>query len=369
VTIRLRLTLTYVALLVGFTAALLAMSWWLLGRHLERTLPVYADGVLAQLASQYVLAVAGAALVALGVGWLAAGHALAPLRRIASTARRVGDRSLDSRVRLDGPADEVHELADAFDAMLDRLQGAVEAQQRFVANASHELRTPLTVMRAEAEVALDDPDASVEDLRAAARAVVEETERTEALLDALLVLAQSTRGARHDEEVDLAAVARRAVAAARAEAFVQGDLSPAIVRGDRALLERLVGNLVENAVRHGRGIARLDVGAAAGRAWVRVVNGGEAIAPETLARLAEPFERGSRARAGGVGLGLSIVRAVAEAHGGALELRAPAGGGLDARVALPACAPARDPRGYERVTGGGLASPPWTSLTSTPSTR
>ncbi len=211
--IRLRLTLFYVGLLVAGATLLLALSWWLLAGHLERTLPPeYADRALGELGLQYALAVAGTALVALGVGWLAAGRALAPIRTIVATLRRISDDRLDARVRPSGPHDELHELAVAFDSMLDRVEGSVEAQRRFVANASHELRTPLTIMRTEAEVALDDPDASVEELREVARAVVETTDRTEQLLERLLILAVSTEGARRDDPVDLAAVARRAAA-------------------------------------------------------------------------------------------------------------------------------------------------------------
>jgi signal transduction histidine kinase len=258
VSIRLRLTLMYVGLLVGGSAAVLSLSWWLVDRHLTRTLPgTDLDGVLGGLATDYVLAVAGSALIALGLGWAAAGRALAPVREIARTAQRISQERLDARVRLAGPADELHDLADAFDAMLDRVQSSVDAQRRFVANASHELRTPLTVIRTEAEVALDDAETSTEDLREVLRSAVETTERTEALLDGLLLLALSTRGARRDDDVDLRAVAERVVTASRPEALARATavrplLRPAHVRGDEALLERLVGNLVENATASGR---------------------------------------------------------------------------------------------------------------------
>ncbi len=345
-TIRLRLTLLTAALLAGGTALLLGASWWLVGRHLERTLPAdVAAEVVARLGTQYALAVLGAGLVAVGLSWAVAGHALAPIRAIAATARRISEERLDARVRLPGGADdELHDLAGAFDAMLDRVQGAVDAQRRFVANASHELRTPLTVIRTEAEVALDDPDATREELREALRGAVETTERTEGLLDGLLVLAASTQGARRDEPVDVGAVARRAAGALRGEASaarvdVRLDLPgrPVRVRGDEALLERLVGNLVENAVRHGaRGApATVLVAAEGGDAVVRVENGGRPIAPPDLARLTQPFERLDRRHGGGSGLGLSIVRAVAEAHGGRLELSSPGAGGLRAEVRLP----------------------------------
>jgi signal transduction histidine kinase len=346
--IRARLTLTYVVLFVGGTSVLLAMSWWLLGRHLRGTVPAaYADEVLARLGTQYVLAIAGLALVALGVGWAVAGRALAPIRSIATTADKISEERLDARVRHDGPADEMHELASAFNAMLDRVEGAVEGQRQFAANASHELRTPLTAMRAEAEVALDDPHATVEDLREVARAVIETADRTDALIEGLLVLAASSAGTTGDDAVvDLSAVARRAAAAARREAdgygvVVRTDVRPARVRGDEAVLERLVGNLVENAIRHGRGEARLSLRTIGGDAVLSVRNGGDPIPPDALRRLSQPFERLQRRVARGNGLGLSIVRAVAEAHGGTLHLAAPATGGLEAEVRLPALVTAR----------------------------
>lgn len=341
--IRLRLTLVYVGLLVAATTLILGSSWWLIARHLERTLPdAYARDVLGQLASQYALAVGGSALIALGVGWIAAGHALAPLRAISAIARRISQDRLDARVRLHGPDDEVRELATAFDAMLDRVEGAVEAQRRFVANASHELRTPLTVMRTEAEEALDDPRATPARLREVATTVVETTDRTERLLDGLLVLAASTRGVRRDEPVDLGAVARRALHTVEPEARaarirLSAALSPAPVRGDAALLERLAGNLLENALRHGAPASDvvLDVRARGDDAVLRIRNAGDPIDQAALERLTEPFERLDRRRAHGTGLGLSIVSAVAEAHGGALRLDAPAAGGLCAEVRIP----------------------------------
>jgi two-component system, OmpR family, sensor histidine kinase VanS len=344
--IRLRLTLVYVGLLVAATTIILGVSWWLVARHLDRTLPgVYADEVLRRLATQYGLAVAGSALLALGLGWLAAGRILAPLRAIAATAREVSQDRLDARVELDGPDDEVQEVASAFDAMLDRLAGAVDAQRRFVANASHELRTPLTVMRTEAEEALDDPRVTPQRLREVALTVVETTDRTERLLDGLLVLAATTRGVRRDGLVDLGGVARRAVHAAEHEAGAAGvrlraALEPVAVSGDEALLERLAGNLLENAVRHGTpgGDVRLVVHRHGDEAVLAVENGGERIEPAALARLTQPFERLHRTRAHGTGLGLSIVAAVAEAHGGTLRLDARPAGGLEAEVRLPAAA-------------------------------
>jgi signal transduction histidine kinase len=346
--IRLRLTLTSVGLLVAVLVLVLGSSWLLMARHLSRTLAddAYVDTVLTQLAWQYLLAVAGASLVVLGVGWAAAGRALAPLRRIAETARRIDDERLDERVRIDsGAEDEVREVATAFDAMLDRVAASVAGQQRFVANASHELRTPLTVIRTGAEVALDDPDASADELRAVLREAVETTERTEQLLEALLLLASLTEQ-RSDAllagPVDLQHIAGRAVADAGAAATAAGmelqtDLRPGLVRGDEQLLERLVANLLENAIRHGApGVIDVAVGHADGRVRVTVSSGGDVIVPEDLARITQPFERLRRGRRVGVGLGLSIVRAVAEAHGGRLLPSANPGGGLRVDVLLPA---------------------------------
>jgi len=343
-TIRLRLTALYAVVLVASASVLLGMSWWLLGNHLERTLPAaYAEAVLDRLAGQYALAIAGMTLIAVAAGWLVADRALAPVRRMTATARRVSEERLDERVALEhGPRDELHELAQTLDAMLDRLQGAVEGQRRFVANASHELRTPLTVIRTEADVTLADPDAGVEDLRRMGEVVIETTDRTEALLEGLLVLALSTRGSRRDDPVDLAAVGRRVAASAGREAHGAGvrlhaDLRHAEVRGDEALLERLLGNLAENAIRHNQpgGVAVLSVASADGGAVVRVENDGPAVGGD-LERLTEPFQRGERhSGVRGAGLGLSIARAVAEAHGGRLRLAARPEGGMRAEVSLP----------------------------------
>ena len=335
--IRLRLTLTYVALLAAALSVVLAVSWWLLSEHLHSTVPdQYADRALTALAGQYGLAVGGVVLLALGLGWFAAGRALAPLRHIAATARRITDERLDARVNLEGPEDELSDLASAFDEMLDRVAASVESQRRFVANASHELRTPLTAIRAEAEVALEDPDPTMEDMRAMARSVVASTERTERLLEGLLALAAAGKGVRRDVDVRL----DHAVTAARRDGVVSA-CEPAVVRGDPALLERLVLNLVDNGLRHGRGGVAVDLRRDGREVELRVRNGGEHIAAPDLARLTQPFERLHRSRSDGTGLGLSIVRTVAEAHGGRLQLAAPAEGGLEAVVRLPAAVTGR----------------------------
>lgn len=341
--LRLRLTAVYAGVFVLATVALLGVSYWLMGRQFDRTLddPRLADEALRELGGQYLLGLGGMVLVGVALGWAVAGRALRPLRSIADTAGRVSDERLGLRVAGRGPRDEVREVADAFDSMLDRLEEAVDAQRRFVANASHELRRPLTVIRTEADVTLADPDASKEELRAMGLAVLEATDRTDALLDGLLVLARARRGGLRSEAIDLGVLARRAAAAVSREAAARGVVvkvsGGATVPGDEALLDRLVTNLVENAVRHGarEGEVELSVGESPRGATVRVVNAGRVLEPALLLRLTEPFERDGRADISGAGLGLSIVRAVAEAHGGALDLQPRPGGGLDARVTLP----------------------------------
>jgi signal transduction histidine kinase len=354
VTLRLRLTALYALLFGACGAMLLGLSSWLVHRHVERTLPPgYADDALATLDLQYVLALGGTLVVAVALGYLIAGRALAPLRRVTALARRVTQDRLDERIAMRGPADELRELADTVDGMLDRLAAAFDGQQRFVANASHELRTPLTVIRAEAEVALADPDASVRELRGMGEAVLEATDRTQALLESLMVLARSQRAVPRREPVDLAAAARAAATHTDAEARARGvavrlDLEGAPLYGDRPLVERLVANLMENAVRHNERGGHVEVTTRPRR--VRVENTGPPIRAEDVCRLAEPFERLHRDADGpGAGLGLSIVRAVADAHGARLKLRPRAGGGLVAEVAFPSDAPVRARRRVRAV--------------------
>lgn len=344
-TIRVRLTALYGALFAGSTVLLMALSYWLMRGHLHRTLPeTLADQALSQLATQYGIALIGSTLLALALGWAMAGRVLAPLKTITATARRVSQDRLGERIALRGRPDELHELADTFDAMLDRLGEAFEAQRRFIANASHELRSPLTVIRTEADVALADPRADRHELRAMGEAVLEATDRTDALLESLMLLARSQRGLLRTEPLDLADAARAAEEpilgeAAERRVAVRPALRTAPVTGDQRLLERLVGNLLENAVRHNHrgGFAEVSTWTEGDEVRVRVVNSGSRLDPATVARLVEPFERGGRhGEARGAGLGLSIVRSVADVHGGTLQLAPRPGGGLVAEVALPA---------------------------------
>ena len=293
------------------------------------------------------LAVLGAAGV--GLSYYLAGRVLRPLQDITAAARRLSAERLDARIALDGPEDELKQLADTFDAMLVRLEASFEAQRRFVADASHELRTPLAVMRTEVDVALADPDASTEDLRAAACVVRDATMRADRLVDSLLLLARGDRllidGLPVRERVELPEVAASALTAVAAEVAtrelqIATSYGPAGVLGDGALLDRLVGNLVENAVRHNvdGGWVRVDTGVVQGRARLEVSSSGPVVAPDQVPVLFEPFRRLGTARTArrGAGLGLSIVRAVAQAHGGTATAVARTGGGLTVTIDLPA---------------------------------
>ncbi len=349
--VRTRLTALYAGLFGVAGALLLGISYWLVARHFHRTLPdQLADATLRDLRGQYALAFVGTLLVAVALGWVVAGRVLRPLAHITATARRVSQDRLDERIALEGPHDELRELADTFDEMLDRLAAGFAAQKRFVANASHELRTPLTVLRAEVDVTLADPDASVQDLRAMGETVREATIETEQLLESLLMLARSEAGVERRAPVDLADAARRAIAQRAGEALEHeielryaGPAQQLVVEGDPRLLERLVANLVDNAVRHNvdGGWATVELREDPGpttHALLSVSNGGAPVPAEAAARLLEPFQRLARRGDGppGAGLGLSIVRSVAAAHGGQVLLRARPGGGLEVAVRLPA---------------------------------
>jgi signal transduction histidine kinase len=283
--------------------------------------------------------------------YVVAGRSLRPLQRVTTTARRLSGESLDARINYDGADDEVAELAKTFDAMLDRIAAAFETQKRFVANASHELRTPLAVMRTEVDVTLDDPEADTEEYRRMATVVRDASMRANALVEALLLLArteaQAGRRLGRKVDTDLATGVTVALSAMGKEVQrltldVRTELPPATVVGDPALLERLAGNLIENAVRYNHLAGRIWVrtGTDDTLAWLVVGNTGFEVEPADLPALFEPFRRGGRERTGarGTGLGLSIVRAVCEAHGGGVSAVALDGGGLEVTVSLPAAA-------------------------------
>jgi signal transduction histidine kinase len=363
-TIRARLTALYALLVALSTGVLLGVSYWLLARHFDRTLPPnLASDALEEVAVQYLIAFAGVLLVAAVIGWAVAGRLLAPLKRITGTARRVSEERLGERIPVSGPHDELRELGETLNSMLDRLADSFDAQRRFVANASHELRSPLTVIRSEAEVALANPEPELDELRGMAASVVQASRRTEALLASLLILARSQRGLARREPVDLAQAATAAAELLADEASAESvrlvrELAPVVIDGDRGLLERLVANLLENGVRYNRpgGFVAVRTRRAEGGAELEVENSGPVVDQVAAGRLAEPFQRLERRADGpGAGLGLSIVRAVGEAHGGSLAIEPRPEGGLTVLVRFPTAGAARAAGSRERRLRGAPA--------------
>jgi signal transduction histidine kinase len=380
VSLRWRLALAYGALLTVAAAILLAVAVIVADQTVAATpgLPpdteveiVTADGstvtvtagavqeALRDQARDAILRTGGLAfgfvvLAGAGASYLVAGRVLRPVSDLTATAQRLSTATLAERISYTGPRDELADLADAFDEMVARLDAAFAGQQRFAANASHELRTPLTLIRAEVDVALADPNASVEELRSSAEIVREATIRADALVESLLILARSEAEAEQGMltrrgPVDLAALVPGALAVIGSETTerdldIDLQLAAAPTVGDPELLARLVGNLIENAVRHNveGGSVSIRSGLDDGRAWLAVSNTGAVFDQSELGDLLAPFRRGGAGRSGvrGTGLGLSIVRAVVAAHHGTVDLTALAQGGLEVRVSLPGPGPA-----------------------------
>ncbi|MGW0814582.1 sensor histidine kinase [Streptomyces viridiviolaceus] len=297
------------------------------------------------LLSRSLLALLGLAVIAFAFGYAMAGRVLSPLGRITRTARAVAGSDLSRRIELDGPDDELKELADTFDDMLERLQRAFTAQQRFVGNASHELRTPLAINRTLLEVHLSDPGAPVE-LQQLGKTLLATNERSEQLVEGLLLLARSDNQIVERKPVDLAEVATQAIDQVHAEAVakgveIRGGREPAVVQGNGVLLERIALNLVQNAVRYNvaeQGWVEVTTAVEGGQAVLVVANTGPVVPAYEIDNLFEPFRRLRTERTGsdkGVGLGLSIVRSVARAHGGHIYAQPREGGGLVMRVTLP----------------------------------
>jgi len=293
------------------------------------------------------------AIVSIPLGWFAAGRMLRPVREITRRTRSITAGNLHERLALDGPRDEFTELGETLDDLLARLQRSFEAQRRFVANASHELRTPLTVERTLLQVALADPEASSATLRATCEELLAAGRDQERLLEAMLTLAASESGIGEREPVDLADVAARVVAKPRPEVDAGGlsvtsDLSPAATTGDHELLERMLANLLDNAVQHNipAGTVHVRTGVADGRPFTEVTNSGLVIAPDEVPVLFEPFRRFGQQRVGDSGrqgLGLSIVRAIANAHGATVNATPGPNGGLAIVVSFPPSAAVADP--------------------------
>jgi signal transduction histidine kinase len=278
------------------------------------------------------------ALAAL-LGWIAAGRALRPVHQITAAARAASEHNLSTRVALRGPRDELRDLAETFDAMLGRLQAAFESQQRFIANASHELRTPLAVMRTTVDVVLGNPDSTPGDLRGMAADVRAAVDHAEHLIGALLILARNERGLSVHEEVDLATVAEDVLdTAGLGDRRVHPTLEPAVISGDPMLAERLIANLVDNAVRYNAaaGDIWISTRTAAGSSQLTVANTGPVISPADADRIFQPFQRLSdRTSHDGFGLGLAIVASIAAIHGGTVAARPRNDGGLSVTVTIP----------------------------------
>jgi len=297
---------------------------------------------LHQLVIESSIALAIMAIISGALGWVVAGRVLAPLRTMTTAAQQISETNLHERLAMAGPPDELRQLADTIDGLLQRLEGAFDAERRFVANASHELRTPLTAVRALLEMVLSDPRATVRTFRTTCRQVLEESEQQEQLIDALLALAQGQRGVEARDRIDLAAVAEDVLRAHEAEAAARGIdvdalLEPAPILGDRRLIARLVSNLVDNAVRHNArgGTARIVVRTGPSDVDLAVVNTGPVVPAAEIDRLLQPFQRLAGDRVGhgdGVGLGLSIVAAIANGHDAVLDVKPGAHGGLEVSV-------------------------------------
>jgi two-component system sensor histidine kinase VanS len=348
--VRLKLTLSYAGFLMVAAAALFVVAWLVLLRGLP-DVGVLPGGVLLErsVLERNLAATAAVVMVfllAFGLlgGWLLAGRMLAPLTRVTDATRLAATGSLTHRIRLPGRRDEFRELADAFDRMLDRLEAHVTEQQRFAANASHELRTPLAITQTLLDVARNDQSRGNDELVERLHTV---NTRAIELTEALLLLSRADQRSFTPEPVDLSLVAEEATEtllplAERRGLTIEtsGDATPTI--GSPALLLQMATNLVHNAIVHNlpeRGSVWVTTSVQPEGAVLTVENTGETLTPQIVATLAEPFQRGSeriRTDHGGVGLGLTIVRSIAEAHDGSLSLSPRADGGLRVRVRLPA---------------------------------
>jgi signal transduction histidine kinase len=362
-TARARLAILYTALVLAAGILLTGLTYLLMRRNTGHwisvvilnpspgrgEMPPLPQGVkevtLVDFVSQAAIALAVVTVLAAVLGWLVAGRVLRPIRTISATARRLSAENLSERVPVTTPADELATLAGTINGMLDRIQEGVTerdrvlaSQRMFTANAAHELRTPLTTMRTAIDVTLDSQPGTEELLAMTGdvRTAVEQSQRT---LDGLLALArtQASAGPRH--RVDLADVVANSLDGG--DLTVRADLRPAPVSGEPVLLERMCGNLVENAVRHNHSGGHVEVATGVADRWafLRIENSGAPIAPETVDQLREPFVRGDGARIHtdrGTGLGLSIVDAIVAAHQGEIVIAARPAGGLDVTVRLPA---------------------------------
>jgi signal transduction histidine kinase len=294
---------------------------------------------LTHLLAYSLFSLAGVTLVATAAGWLVAGRIMRPVYRLTAAARAATEQNLSQRIGLQGPRDELRELADTFDTMLERLDRAFTSQRQFIANASHELRTPLTVMRTAIDVVLAKPEPTREELVSMAAEVRQAVDHSQRLIEVLLVLARNDQVRALTDPLDLAAVAENALEGRTVGGIaLTATLDQAPVTGDGVLLERLIANLLDNAERYNvaGGAVAISTATEDGAALVRVVNTGQVVPPDMVDRLFLPFTRlDDRARHVGFGLGLALVSSIAAVHGGGVRASALATGGLDVTVRLP----------------------------------
>jgi signal transduction histidine kinase len=358
-TVRRRLAALYGGVFLASGAGLLAITYLLVrngsgGATVSHAIPSASAGSTSQLVVQQhnvdlhallvgsSIALAIMTIASVAAGWLLAGGVLRPLRTMTDATQQISEVNLHRRLDLSGPDDELKALGDTIDGLLARLESAFDAQRSFVANASHELRTPVTVSRAMLQVALSDPGLTLDTLRSACEDAIDTGRQQERLIEALLTLARSERGLEQRAPVDLAAVVTEVVRVQQEGASARGvhlDVATerVSVSGDAALIERLVANLVENAVRynHADGAVRVGVRDEGDAVRLRVVNTGPVVPSDQISRLVQPFQRASPDRVGGsdgLGLGLSIVRAISTAHGARLRIGPGVAGGLDVEV-------------------------------------
>ena len=324
-------------------------------KGLKRALLAQRNATLEHLLWYSISALVGVIVLAAVVGWLLAGRILRPVHQLTIAARNASENNLSQRLALTGPRDELRELADTFDDMLARLGEAFAGQQRFLANASHELRTPLTVMRTTLDVVLAKSAPTNAELVAMGNDVRSSVEAAEHLIASLLTLARNERGRTVDLPIDLATTAEDVLDALSTDGLTTTvDLQSAPVFGDPILLERLVANLVDNAVRYNvpAGTITVASGAQNDHSFVRVSNTGTLIPPELVDSLFHPFTRlDDRTRHDGFGLGLALVASIASIHDARIEAIAGAAGGLDITVRF---IQATLPIGVERVGERGV---------------
>jgi signal transduction histidine kinase len=351
--LRTRLALFYGGVFLAAGAVLLAVAF-LPAVRISRTSRVgardadaHAASNLHQILGYSGIALAAAAVLAAALGWLAADRALRPLRTITRSARAISASNLHERLSLNASYAEFSELGETLDELFGRLEASFESQRQFVANASHELRTPLAAERTLLQVTLADPGATAQTLRSACEQVLTLGVQQERLIDALLTLASGQRGIERWEPVDIeeithSALATRGEEAARRGIRVDATVGPAVAPGDPRLVESMVANLVDNALRHNVAGGRIEIGTSmtAGSASLCVANTGPVIPAAEVGRLFQPFQQLGRDRVsrdgddgdGGHGLGLAIVQAIAIAHRACLTARARPGGGLEIKV-------------------------------------